>query len=389
MAERDSDRARASGEVRVRTLLLVRNAVSHDARVLRAARVAEKALGGRALVVGAATAAAPAGSHRVQGVEVRRLRARGRAPGMRLRRALSGASFAWQALRLARRERPAMVHANDWNTMWCALAIKLTCGAGVIYDSHELWADRNGRWEWRAWLVASEALFVRAADAVITASPGYADALARRYRIKRPAVVRNIPETSSSGVCHEPGQPPCAVYVGGLMPGRGLEQTIDALALTKEMRVRLIGPGAAGYRATLEARAIQTGVMERVRIEPPVPPAYVPALLGEATAGLCLIQPVCRSYELTLPNKLFEYAAAGVPVLASNLPVIAAIVRGNGLGEVVAPEDTAGIAAALERLREPGRWGEAARSSRRFASTNDWRREAGTLAEIYRRVARD
>ena len=39
--------------------------------------------------------------------------------------------------------------------------------------------------------------------------------------------------------------------------------------------------------------------------------------------GLCLIQPICRSYELTLPNKLFEYACAGLPILASDLPVIA------------------------------------------------------------------
>jgi glycosyltransferase involved in cell wall biosynthesis len=376
------------GSATARTLLLVRNAVSHDARVLRAARVAESALGGRALVVGVATTTTAAGRCRVQGVEVVRLRARGRAPGVRLRRALSGASFAWQALRLARRERPAVVHANDWNTMWCALAIKLTCGARVVYDSHELWADRNGRWEWRWWLVASEALFVRAADAVMTASPGYAEALARRYRIARPTVVRNIPEATSPPASGDPERPPCAVYVGGVMPGRGLEQTIDALALMREMRVRMIGPGAAGYRATLEARAQAAGVMERVRIEPPVPPAYVPALLGEATAGLCLIQPVCRSYELTLPNKLFEYAAAGVPVLASDLPVMAAVVRGNGLGEVVAPEDTAAIAAALERLREPTRWGEAARCSRRFASANEWRREAGALAEIYRRAAR-
>lgn len=404
MAPRASDRARASGEVR--TLLLVRNAVSHDARVLRAARVAERSLGGRALVAGVATREAPAGRSRVQGVEVVRLRARGRAPGTRLRRALSGAIFGWKALRLARRERPAVVHANDWNTMWCALAIKLTCRTRVVYDSHELWADRNGRWEWRWWLVASEALFVRAADAVITASPGYAEALARRYRIARPAVVRNIPEAAHNGHTNRGGKNktpsgaacpaasdkwgrlPCAVYVGGLMPGRGLEQTIDALALTKEMRVRMIGPGAAGYRAALHARARAAGVRERVRIEPPVPPAYVPGLLEEATAGLCLIQPVCRSYELTLPNKLFEYAAAGVPVLASDLPVMAAVVRGNGLGEVVAPEDTTAIAAALERLRESGRWDAAARCSRTFARTNDWRREAGALADIYRLTVR-
>ncbi|HEY7830567.1 MAG TPA: glycosyltransferase [Solirubrobacteraceae bacterium] len=367
---------------KVRTLLLVRNAVSHDARVLRAARVAEKALGGKALVVGVATASAPAGESRVEGVRVLRLKTRGLLPGARLRRAVSGASFARQALALARRERPALVHANDWNTMWCAVAIKLTCGARVVYDSHELWADRNGRWEWRPWLLASEALFVRLADAVLTASPGYADALAHRYRVARPTVVRNIPDIPSKAASG-PEQPPCVVYVGGLMPGRGLEQTIDALALTEAIRLRMVGPGSAGYRASLVARAQAAGVMDRVALEPPVPPAYVPALLGSAMAGLCLIQPVCRSYELTLPNKLFEYAAAGVPVLASDLPVIAAVVRGNGLGEVVPPNDPPGIAAALQRLREPRRWSDAARSSHTFAQANDWRGESEALAAIY------
>jgi glycosyltransferase involved in cell wall biosynthesis len=397
---------------RVRTLLLVRNAVSHDARVLRAARVAEKALGGRALIVGVATATAPAGRTKVQGVDVMRLpprkhraaQATARAagtpspstaagtpsrltPAARAKRIISGARFAWQAVRLARRERPELVQANDWNTMWCAVAIRLTCRARVIYDSHELWADRNGRWEWRPWLVASEALFVRVAQETLTASPGYAQALARRYRIAPPTVVRNIPDVRHTKA-REPRQPPWVVYVGGLMPGRGLEQTIDALALTEALSVRMIGPGAAGYRTALAERARAAGVMGRVRIEPAVPPASVPALLGEALAGLCLIQPVCRSYELTLPNKLFEYAAAGVPVLVSDLPVIAAVVRDNGLGEVVPPEDPRGIAAGLERLREPGRWGDAARRSRTFAHTNDWRAESARLADVYRRAVR-
>lgn len=170
------------------------------------------------------------------------------------------------------------------------------------------------------------------------------------------------------------------------MPGRGLEQTIDALALTETLRLRMIGPGTSPYRASLAERARAAGVSNRVALEPPVPPAYVPALLSRATAGLCLIQPMCRSYELTLPNKLFEYAAAGVPVLASDLPVIAAVVRSNGLGELVPPDDPPGIAAGLERLSEPARWSEAARHARAFAQSNDWRAESATLADVYTKV---
>jgi glycosyltransferase involved in cell wall biosynthesis len=414
----------------VRSVLLVRNGVDHDARVLRAARVAEQTLGAASLVVGTATPSSPAGSALVEGVQVLRLPARprplrrtpGRGPGSgvdvpdaprtnarlrargRLRRILSGLSFTLQALSLARRVRPELVHANDWNTMWSGLAIKLCCRARLVYDSHELWPDRNGRWEWRPWLLASEALFVRAADEVITASPGYADVLSKRYRVPRPTVVRNIPDGPLSGVCAT-GQPstdslltdaprartgqqqtPLIVYIGGLMPGRGLEQTIDALALAPTMRLRAVGPGSQEYRSSLLARAVAAGVADRLELREPVPPTAVAGALDGATAGLCLIQPVCRSYELTLPNKLFEYAAAGVPVLASDLPVIATVVRAEQLGEVVAHDDPRGIAAGLQRLAEPARWSEAARRSHTFARVNGWQGESRVLARAYARA---
>ena len=93
---------RSRGELR--TLLLVRNAVSHDARVLRAARVAEKALGGRALVVGVATTLAPAGEARVEGVRVLRLDAAGAASaeaqltGILQRCVEAGASVSYRGL---------------------------------------------------------------------------------------------------------------------------------------------------------------------------------------------------------------------------------------------------------------------------------------------------
>ncbi len=432
----------------VRSLLLVRNGVDHDARVLRAARVAERALQGTALVVGVATATAPAGTSIVEGVPVLRLRAG--APGLkrlagvlnavlsgvgtpgrrersarataldgvsdsaetspvgsstplslpaRARRILSGLAFARQAVAVGRQTKPVLVHANDWNTMWAGLAIKLSCGARLVYDSHELWPDRNGRWERRPWLLASEALFVRAADEVITSSAGYADVLARRYAIVRPAVVRNIPERPGvTGRRLLAGGGPrertdlgllsrCVVYVGGLMPGRGLEQMIDALVHLPDVRLRAIGPGAPDYRSSLTTRATAAGVGDRMELRDPVAPGDVQSALAGAAAGLCLIQPICRSYELSLPNKLFEYAAAGVPVLASDVPVIAAVVRGEGIGEVVPAGGPRVIAASLERLLTPDGWRLAAERVREFADAHDWPREARTLMRVYQRAA--
>jgi glycosyltransferase involved in cell wall biosynthesis len=176
------------------------------------------------------------------------------------------------------------------------------------------------------------------------------------------------------------------LYMGGLMPGRGLEQMIDALPLIQDIRLCAIGPGALRYRESLLARAAAAGVEDRVELRPPVAPGDVQSALSGAAAGLCLIQPVCRSYELCLPNKLFEYAAAGVPILASDVPVIAAVVRGEGLGEVVPPTDPHAIAAGLERLLQPERWQLVAERVSGFAAAHDWAGEACALTGVYERA---
>jgi glycosyltransferase involved in cell wall biosynthesis len=389
-----------------RALILVRNPVTHDNRVLREVQTLRLA-GFAVLVAGAVTSTEPRRRVRVGEAEVVRIeplvrRRRGASrqrpasaapplPGSRvrararLRRLAVTASYNLRGAALCRRTRPALVHANDYNTMWIALAAKLMCGSRVVYDNHELWADRNGRPEWRAWLIACETLFVRVADAVITASPGYADALARRYRIPRPAVVRNIP-ASTSGAAPQAAAAadrPLAVYVGGLMPGRGLESGIEALARVPGLRMELIGPGAESYRATLLALAERAGVAGRVRLRPAVAPDEVLAALRGASFGLMLIEPVCRSYELTLPNKLFEYAAAGVPMLAGDMPVIGPLVRRHRLGEAVPPADVEQVAVAMRRLLEPERNRDLRRRVAAFAAGNTWARERDALTAVY------
>ncbi len=267
--------------------------------------------------------------------------------------------------------------------MWVGIAAKALVGSRLIYDCHELWPDRNGRREWRPWLLACEWLFVRLADAVITTSPGYARKMAGRYRIPPPVVVRNIPSGPSS-----PAQPVrrelgTAVYLGGLMPGRGLEQVIDAMAMVPDVRVRLIGPGRAEYRAELLHRAQNVGVGDRISLEPPVPPQLVLDAIAPAQVGLMLIQPVCPSYELTLPNKLFEYAAAGLPMLASDLPVIGQVVRQAGLGEVVEPADLEAVAGGLRRLLEADANSTVRRRVRAFAAEVSWTEEQKLLERVY------
>ncbi len=385
-----------------RAVLLVRNGVSLDARVLRAAGVLADE-GFAVTIIGSITATTPAARERVGGADVVRLRARSPvgllrratrgdlpAPAAAMHRTLTALDWNRRALAQLLRLRPALIHANDPNTMWAALAARRLTGARVVYDSHELWPDRNGRREWRRWLIAAESLFVRRADAVITASPGYAEALAARYRIAPPPVVRSIPSTTVA-VTENAGDAtaaPVLAYAGGLMRGRGLEPAIRALARVPALRLRLIGPGAAEYSARLRDAAASAGVSERVEFAGAVAPDALVGALRGATAGLCLIEPICRSYELTLPNKLFEYAAAGLPILGSDMPVIASTIREWDIGEIADPRDDQAVAAAVQRLLEPRRRAAVLDNLRVFTAQNTWADERRLLAETYARALR-
>ena len=305
---------------------------------------------------------------------------------VRIHRWLRTLDYYRRAIAVVRAERPVLIHCNDYNTMWVGVAARLMGGTAVVYDAHELWPDRNLRPEPRWWLLVCEWLFVRVADRTITASPGYADVISRRYRVNRPQVIRNIPELSeqrpASGDPRENGDAGF-VYVGALTRNRGIEVSIRAIALAPGARLRLLGPVSAAYRAELERLAGDQGVSDRVEVAAPVPPGGVIEALRGATAGLALIQPACLSYELSLPNKLFEYLLAGLPVLASDLPVLGAFVSEHRVGLVAQPDDPADVAAKLVELMRPDRNRELRAAVAETAEELRWDRESELLGATY------
>ena len=404
-----------------RAVVLVRNGVSHDARVLREARLLES-LGFETTVVGVATGATRHGPEQIDGVRIVRLepglgllRALRRrfgprldrsspvvstgdpstatsgeapssrtSPGARLRRLAATADFYRRGVGLVRQVRPDLIHANDYNTAWIGILGKWLTGARLVYDSHELWPDRNLRPEPRGWLLFSEALFVHAADEVITTSPGYATVLARRYRIDRPRLVRNVPAwRAEPDLDRLPGDPPLAVYFGALTRNRGLATALRALALVPNLRMRFVGPEAWGYRRDLTALAAELDVTDRLEILDPVPPDQAASVLADADLGLALIEPACLSYRMTLPNKLYEYVAAGLPVLSSEVPVLAAEVREHRLGLIADSADPAAVAAAIQAMLEPASQAGFRESANALAGEIGWGTEQQSLASVY------
>lgn len=424
-----------------RALLVVRNTFEHDARVLRAARTLQR-LGKDVTVLAVRGAGDARGVEERDGLHVVRVgpssilarrayravdrmlasRSAGRpdadaagppgagTPGAggaerpvadaapdslpvarsllrRLVRWVTTVDFYLRGVAVVRRLRPELVHCNDYNTVWIGVVARILCGSALVYDSHELWPDRNLRPEARWWLVLCEALFFRVAHGTVMTSPAHAEVVARRYRVPAPVVVRNIPEEVPDAPPRANGRrngDPVAIYVGGVLRHRGIEQSIQALARVDGVRLRLLGPVAPEYREELEGLARGVGVADRVEFARPVPPGEVVEALAAADVGLALFQPVCLSHRLVLPNKLFEYVLAGLPVVGSDLPMIARFVHDHGVGAAVDPEDAGAIADALDHVLAPERHERLREAATGARDAIDWGREREILAGVYR-----
>ncbi len=201
------------------------------------------------------------------------------------------------------------------------------------------------------------------------------------------SLVRNIPEwppQTSTGLA---SSEPLAVYFGAITRNRGLEDAVSALVAVPRLRLRIVGPEAWGHGAVLRGLARDLGVEQRLELAPPVAPEDARLMLADACVGLALIQPACLSYRLTLPNKLFEYVHAQLPVVATNLPVIDDFVRAHGVGLTVEPGEPAQLATALERMLDDEVNGRCREAAARTAAQISWATEQRVLGGVYRSLS--
>ncbi|MBZ6075650.1 glycosyltransferase [Microvirga puerhi] len=296
------------------------------------------------------------------------------------------------ARKLLRDFRPEAVHANDWTTLPLALDAKARFGARIVYDSHEMAiAEYEHSLKWRiaalSHVRAIEGRGIRAADAVITVSPGIADALPEAYPgLARPTVIRNVPDATLA-----PFRPVGAtievLFHGLLRDNRGLEAIVDSLPHWRdEFRLTLRGQAAPSYLEALKARAEARGVTQRIRFEPAVAPQEVVSRASEADLGLCILPDSSRHNRFALPNKLFEYLAAGLAVVVSPLPDMAEIVTRYRCGSL-ASDDASAITEVINGLDRTA-LDHMKRQALVAAAELSWNRERETLVGLYDQLSR-
>jgi len=249
------------------------------------------------------------------------------------------------------------------------------------------------RWVAYALVRWLEHLAVRRADWIIDTSPTRARRFARRGR--RVSIVGNLPPI---GLVPEPGgeRKPWVVCTGLICRHRGFDVLLRAFALVApklpQARLRVCGEfapneGLEGWsRDFLE----QTGLKDRVDFLGWIPTYRgMFAELQSCSVGAILFQPVWWNDYTNLPNKLFDFMAAGLGVVASRFPEMGRVVTETGCGWLVDPTDPVSVACAIEdALADPEECRARGQAGRRAVLERyNWRTAERALLGVYARIS--
>ncbi len=173
------------------------------------------------------------------------------------------------------------------------------------------------------------------------------------------------------------------VYVGLLNPSRGLDSIIRGVARMKELgrEVHLTVLGSGKAKPGFERLTSELGVDDRVHFLGWVDNDRVPQLLAEADVGV-VPHHKCSHWDNTIPNKLFDYMAAGIPVLVSNVVPMERVVLETRCGVVYSDFDVDSLVEALTSLEDPQRRREfAANGMKAVDDLYNWSRDERILLD--------
>lgn len=227
--------------------------------------------------------------------------------------------------------------------------------AKVYYNSRELYGFVGGlrnRKYIQKLMTLLEKMFINKVDLVLTTGEMDSEFLQKFYGINNTVVIRNIPKMKLPEhkidfhkMLDIPRDQFIILYQGVLIDGRAIKLLIQNLAKIPDTVFIVIGDGEK--REEFEREAKNTGVHKRVYFLGAVPHNKLINYTSAADAGLCLIENISVSYYYALPNKLFEYINAGVPVLSSKLPQMEKIVNEYKVGTVIDLENKHDISSEI------------------------------------------
>ena len=297
-----------------------------------------------------------------------------------------------QLVRFLRRQEADIWHAHDFPALLLVVLARFgrRHPSRLVYDSHELYFYQvvPPSQPMHALATGLEGWLARRADLILANSPYRATFMAEHWHCSLPVTILNgmAPPQAGKGLPRPDGARRWLIHTGNLMRrGRRLLALLHGLAATPpDVHLTFLGEGE--HQPDLAALAVRLGLQKRVHFVPPVPPEDVSTAIQGADAAVMAISITEPSYALSVPTKLLEAIAGGLPVLASRTPAFAGFLARYPIGCLWDADRPASLAEALARLDDPDQraaWQTALHTTQRECG---WEAQAPRLVEAYARL---
>jgi glycosyltransferase involved in cell wall biosynthesis len=284
-------------------------------------------------------------------------------------------------------------HLHDPELLLIAAKLKKATGAKIVFDSHEDVPKQILDKPWipkmlRPWISKGYAGFEKRVckklDAVVSVTPIICERFSRFH--PNVVLVANYPDLTEFDLDNDTKLqkiPRSICYVGGLSETRGIRELVQALAYV-DAELHLAGWFES---SALEAEIRALPGWEKVKFYGKINRDDVKNLLAQSQIGLVTLLPTA-SYKEAYPIKMFEYMAAGIPVLASDFPLWRVLAEKHHCAEFVDPNSPKAIAQKLEDMFQNPQLEDLGRNGRQaILNEINWQNEAQKLLGLYKNLS--
>lgn len=284
----------------------------------------------------------------------------------------------------------AVLVANDLDTLLPNTIISRWKNTPLVYDSHEYYTgvpELEGRPAVQKIWKRIERYCIPKLKHCITVNNSIAKLYYDEYGVKFD-VVRNVPDIVQieRKTRAELGLPEdkCIVILqgAGININRGAEELLQSMQNIGDTLLLIIGGGDVFEK--LKTMRVELGLEDKVMILDKMPRAKMMSYTAAADLGATLDKPLSTNYLYSLPNKIFDYIMAGIPVLSSDLVELKAIIEKYKIGIIVDSHEPEVIALGIFTFfHTPNLYEEAKSNTAKALADLNWEKEKKVLVDIY------
>lgn len=274
---------------------------------------------------------------------------------------------------------PDIIHANDLNALLPSFIAAKIVGAKLIYDTHEIFTENIGIvsnpllrlfWSIFEWFV------IKRVNLVVCVSNAAADYLSHKYRVNNILVITNCCNLVNPNDIPRDKHPGFEILNHGqFYEGRGYDLMLYAAQLSKNPDITYCLRGFGEMEGELR-NFVKKCELSNVRFYPPVKVNELIPQAAQSHVGLAITIPFCLNFKLSISNKIFEYTAAGLPVIMSDIPEHSYLNKKYGFGIVLKDNTPEELLNAVSLLYTDKKlYNRLSKNALKFSSEINWEKE--------------